>query len=218
MGASSSVIALLALPSELYVTLVTSTLGSELLIVGGAEGGAEGGVSSLMQTDSPISGPVPVEGGGAWIASSEQLYRVTASTVTPAASDQRFSSVGRYGTISYVSVHTKLVELSGAGPGRELFDLADVHPPRGDGPLADARDACNVEWLVFRGDLARAGVLQDGGAMDASASGSAARRSPSGSDAGGGCALVVANGRRPNGATMLPSLLFLSFFARRRRA
>src|SRR5204862_7017783 len=132
------------------------------------DGGAEGSVSSLMQTDSPISGPVPDENGGAWIASSELLYQVRASTVPFAASDQRFSSVGRYGTISYASLHTKLVELGANGPGRELFDLADVRPPRGDGALADARDACNVEWLVFRGDLARAGVLPDGGTVDAS--------------------------------------------------
>lgn len=215
---ASSVSTVLFASDALYVNVVTPSLGSELLRVAARDGGTDGGADVVTRSDAPMSGPVSDGAGAAWITAGNTLFHVSRGALKLVFSQgERFVSVGSYEPTRYASLQVRLVELVDTGVGRDLFRLGSVHEPLLTGLNVDVRDACWVQWLVFRGDLARVDIFVDAGAP-ALRAGDDVERPAHAAAATGGCEFTRhAKALGPRGAMAYPLLLLLRR-ARRRAA
>jgi hypothetical protein len=122
------------------------------------------------------------------------------------------------------------VEEAGSFDSAEaLFDLAELAGPQLMPAEQEHKDACNLQWIVFRADLVRAGIMQLGGASDAGVvdagvadaavtdadvAPDGAVPAPGARDSGG-CAVRSASAAR--GASWLACFAFAALWVRRGR-
>lgn len=192
----------------LYISLLTSGLSGKLLSVG-----ADAGATVLAETNAPVQGPIALADGSVFVAADGVLDALGASGVSPVAA-ARATCVGRLGDLGYLCSRTRLLSLAASGPGSTLFDLAAIRPPELALVRPDVRDACTVQWTVFRNDLRAIGALGPADAgLPPPEAGTDAPPQPS----SGGCALGRGAGRRQSSGAV-PGAVALLLSLRRRRA
>ncbi|HMI93590.1 MAG TPA: hypothetical protein VK509_19590 [Polyangiales bacterium] len=148
----------------------------------------------IAQVDAPIEGPEASPDGQLWISVEGVLMRETASGFEAVGETRSVTCLGRSGSWAYACAGPEVYRLENEGLGERIFDLARLAPPDPAHVSAAAADACQIQWVLFHGDLQRVGLSPLDEPLPSSP--------PSGLDAGSaGAAATDAGGRASDGAS-----------------
>jgi hypothetical protein len=228
------------LGGRVYVTGV-SNMGT---LVGYFENGTW---TEVLQDPMAVVGPQTSADGTSWIAIAGKLARLNDGVVEPVEDTRFVKCLEIWNDRPYVCLDNDLHELTQDGIGERLFEMQGVLATDPKMTTAETKDSCDQQWLLYKIDAMRSGLMfvdwpsiagaaGAGGSpplplagMGAAGSGGVAAAGsgagPDGvagqaspPDSGGGCSVARAGARVP---ASLFSLLFAvtgaSFYARRTR-
>jgi hypothetical protein len=185
----------------LYATVVTAAAGGKLLLLGEGDGGTQ----LVLASGAPVGGPVPAGAGSAWAVADGTLQSIAGGTAIPRAIADPVSCVGSFDGAAFLCSQTRLLALDASGAGNELFSLSSLRGRRPPDELTDPV-TCGYQWVIFRGDLTRAGVTIP---LDAGADASSTR------GVSGGCTISRVAGGEP--LALMPAVaVFLAMLCRGR--
>ncbi|MET0385178.1 MAG: hypothetical protein ABW321_04425, partial [Polyangiales bacterium] len=112
----------------------------------------------LLQSPGVISGPQAVNGGPLWLAVDGKLLREAGDHFEPTDETRYITCVGQWGDLTYACAGAELYRLGAAGLEERLFTLAELYAPNPGLISADASQACEFQWILFKNDLTRSGL------------------------------------------------------------
>jgi hypothetical protein len=141
-------------PSQLYALLVTGA-GREL---GRIEAGE---FRSLARALASIAGPVelPSGTGDPVRIAVDGVLASLAAPFEPLTAGPSISCLGRLEADAYACTPDGIQRLEAFGPSRELFALRTLSAPDAQLLEEPQRSLCESQWLHFRSDLSRLGLL-----------------------------------------------------------
>ena len=112
----------------------------------------------VLQSPGPIHGPQASAGGQLWVAVDGELMRDTGDGFEAVGETRRVTCLESWGSVVHACVGGDLYALGDDGLQARLFQLDQLSAPDpASVPPAAARE-CDLQWLLYRGDLERAGL------------------------------------------------------------
>ncbi|MDD9968079.1 MAG: hypothetical protein OXR73_17715 [Myxococcales bacterium] len=117
---------------------------------------SERSTTVVLESKSPVFGPIVSPSGPTWVAAQGRLYRLNGTQTVEVETGAITTGLVSHGATDFLLAGLRTHHLDADGPGATLIDLAQLQGPQLRAVRMDLRDRCQAEWARARLDIEEA--------------------------------------------------------------